>query len=192
MSSLDFIGAAFLGLVLLGILIGIKIFAADSSVKFVNDVVVHENMNQFAETLAWDINLAGYRDTTGQPVVTAKPDTFAYFADTDDDGIPELIRYYLGPKSACANTRNPNDAILMRVRKYVLGGMEYADTQRTKIGLTKFDLSYVDSTGSSTTNPLLVRGIKISAKMESGEKQFDSTYSAVAWQSKYFPKNLIP
>ena len=192
MTSLDFVGAAFLGFILLGIMISIRMFSADSSVKFTSDVVTHENMNQFTESLAFDMNMVGFRDSTGQPVVTAKPDTLAYYADSDDNGVAEFIRYYLSPKSACAKTPNPDDAILIRARTYSLGGTNFADTQRTNIGLTKFLLSYFDSTGAATLNPLLVRGIKVDAKIESPQKHFDSTYSAVSWQSRFYPKNLIP
>jgi len=184
MTFIDIIGSTLLGATVIVAIMGLNLLLSDSSRQVGSDLNVQENTVEFTKSIQWDFAKIGYRDTTGAPILVAKQDSVVFLGDIDNSGSVDTVRYYKGLPEELTWTPNPNDFLLMKE----VGNA--SQTMQMNIGLTKFQLTYFDSTGGVTADPKLVRGLKIAAVVQSPYATVDSVYSGAYWENTIYPRNL--
>ena len=184
MTLMDIVGPSLLAAAVIAAIIGLNYLLFDSRQQFGEDVNVQEQMVEFTKVIEWDFAKIGHRDTTGVPILIAKPDTFMFAGDMDNNGTFDTVMYFKGSPTKLSWTPNPDDFILYKVL------VNTSDTMKMNLGLTKFDLTYLDSTGAATANPTLVRGLKVATVVESPYWSGDGVQSGAYWENTIFPRNL--
>ncbi len=191
MSSLmlDYIASAIVaGLVIL------SIFAVQGSLLgFQRENNLSLTMNdvsaEFFRLLQEDMRAIGLnRQAQGSPLVTINSDEIEFWADPEDDGNEQRIRYRLGGTVSASNTNNPSDRILYRsVNGDAEGG--------ASLGVTDFQLTYYDESGQQTATIADVAMIEVQMSVGttvdlttklSAQQQFNE----MTWRTAVAPKNL--
>ncbi len=149
------------------------------------------DMVQTVKILDQDFHKLGY-GTSAPNFMVGNVDSMEvkFFSDIDNNGIVDSIHYYLGDVTELSSTDNPNDRILYRKLN------SDAATQVIP-GVTDFQLSYVDTSGSvipyanltTVTGVNNVRAVRVRIKLESAFMMEDS-YAGTSWQGSYAPVNL--
>lgn len=184
MSFVELVGTTVLaGAVILAVL-GLNFLVSDSSRDFGSDLIVQETMTDFTQLIQCDFAKIGCRVAAGPAILISRPDTLKFLGDIDNNGTIDTVQYFKTPVSSLSSTKNPNDFLLCRVVT------PNTRTLRMNVGLTRFDLTYLDSTGASTVNPASVRGVKISGRVESQSPRADGRYSGSYWENTIYPRNL--
>jgi hypothetical protein len=183
-SIIDLAGSTIIGATVIGALIGIMVLLSGSTQEITAEVNAQETMADFVKTVQWDLAKVGNR-VSGAAVLVAEPDRMVFRGDIDNNGSIDTVAYVKTSKALRTKTENPNDFMLYRL---VFKGAQ-CDTTRLNVGLTTFSVSYLDSTGGSTTNANLVRGFTIAAAVESPYAS-EGVYSGVSWQNTIYPRNL--
>jgi hypothetical protein len=181
---LDLVGSTILAAAVILAIIGLNFLLSDASQQFQTDLTVQENMVEFTRAIEWDFAKIGYRDTTKAPVLKAKKDTISFLADIHNTGVINRVTYFRGP--AETRTPNPNDFVLYRVISKPSGN----DTLKLNMGLTRFEMTYFDSTGAVTTVPQNVKGFKVEARLEAPRADKDTVFAGVYWEKRFQPRNL--
>lgn len=180
MSTLDLIGSTILGAAVIAAVIGLNLLLADSSNRATAELTSQQTMVEFQRMIQWDLDKIGYGTAAPVPILAAKADTLRFIADLKNDGIPDTLRYY----RRSVTQQGVNTLLLYRVVENT------KDTMKMNIGLSRFDLTYFDSTGASTSTPSLVRGIKIAARAESRIALQDSVKAGAYWEQTFYPRNI--
>jgi hypothetical protein len=181
---MDLIGSTFLAAAVILAILGLNFLLSDASQQFQTDLSVQESVVELTRAIEWDFAKVGYRDTTKAPILVAKKDTISFLADIHNSGTIKRVTYFRGPKEV--RTPNPNDFIVYRVIATPQGN----DTLKLNIGLTKFEMTYFDSTGGVTTIPQNVRGFKVDARLEAPRADTDGIFAGVFWEKRFYPRNL--
>jgi hypothetical protein len=190
MSLMDIIGSTLLAGVVIVAILGMNLLVSDSSRAIGADLNTQQSMVEFTKTLQWDLAKIGHRDTTKVPVLVARPDSLKYMADVDDDGRVDTVFFYKGGTSSLSSTPNPYDFLVYKVVRRRLASSVQTDTMKLNVGFTQFQFTYFDSTGAQTTNRLLVRGLKVTTKVENKFANADGIYAATSWENTIYPRNL--
>lgn len=110
-----------------------------------------------------------------------------FLADTDGDGTPETVRYYLGSPLALAETDNTADAILYRV-------VDGTVMMEANAGITDFSVTLMDMQNRTGVDFSEVRIIEISLEVQGllpYSLPSDSLYYPTAlWTKRITPLNL--
>jgi hypothetical protein len=183
MTTMDLTISSIIGGVVIALIVGLNFFMSNSNTQFKTELTVQQSMADFKRLLQYDFDRIGYRDTTGTPVLTAKSDTLVFLGDVDDNGSVNRVSYFKASAAQRTGTANPNDFLVYRI-------VAPTDTTRINVNLTNFQFTYYDSTGATTTNASKVRGIKITAQLESANVQVNDAYAGVAWENMFYPRNL--
>lgn len=183
MSIWEITWSSFIGATIIAAGMGLQIYLSGSSQQMTSNLITQRNMADFHKIIQNDFGKIGYRDTTGCPVLVSTSDTLKFLSDIDDNSTIDTVLYYRGSTTERLKTENPDDFLLYRV-------ILHTDTIRFNIGLTNFSFTYYDSIRGVTSNPALVRGFTINARLESANKNQDSTRSGVAWSTTFYPRNL--
>jgi len=184
MSFMELVGTTVLaGAIILAVL-GMNFLVSDSSRDFGSDLIVQQTMADFTQLIQRDFAKIGYRVAAGPAILISRPDTLKFLGDIDNNGAIDTVLYFKTPPSSLTSTKNPNDFLLCRVVS------PNTRTLKMGMGLTRFDLTYIDSTGASTLNPARVRGMKISGRFESQSPRADGRYSGSYWENTIYPRNL--
>ncbi len=162
-----------------------------------------------AEVLTDDIRLAGYGPTTSKIFATATPEAMQFYADINNDSIPETVHYYLGTAYGGSNHRS-----LYREVSSINGGAPFELAR----DVDSLCFTYYDSYGNtvSGSNVSGIKSIKVSLVMESsaqmadeittaptssglyshedtantGTTNFPTKYVRAFWERTVFPQNL--
>ncbi len=183
-SLLEIVGTTFIAGALILVVLGLNFLFADSSQDFGSDLSAQQSMADFTRTIQSDFAKIGCRVPSGPVILVARPDSLTFRGDIDNNGIVDTVQYYKAPVSSLSSTENPNDFLLYRLTRPNM------HTIRMNPGLTRFDLTYIDSTGASTLVPARVRGVKISGRIESPSPRTDGQYSGSYWENTIYPRNL--
>jgi len=183
MTSMDLTISSIIGGAVIALIIGLNFFMSNSNTQFKAELTAQQSMADFKRLLQYDCDKIGYRDTTGRPVLTAKSDTLVFLGDVDDNGSVDRVSYFKASPAQRTRTENPNDFLVYRV-------VAPADTTKINVNLTRFEFTYYDSSGATTTNASNVRGIKVTAQLESANVQANGAYAGVAWENTFYPRNL--
>lgn len=176
----DIVGSLVIaGIVLLSIL-GLNVNMNQATYNKTFSLVTQSNTVALARMIEFDFAKIGYHSPKPM-ILTAGPDSISFKSDLGNNGTVHTIKYYLGSTSTLAFTKNPNDRLLYRVQDGTVIPMN--------LGLTRFSLSYVDSSGFVTTKPDSIRGIYVAFDVQSSEP-VDAAYCGAYWEKSFYPKNL--
>ena len=140
-----------------------------------------KNVTTIVSILEYDFRKMGYRVPSGSAITGMSNSTIDFLGDVDNDGSFDNVSFYLGPTSEPSETENPNDRYLYRKVN--------GTANDVALGITSWELTYYDISGSITDTPANVRSIRISFTVET-IIPFDTTYGSARWEGRFVPKNL--
>ncbi len=153
------------------------------------EVITQEDLTSIADDIVYDFYKIGYR--ASPPIIFADTSAITFLADMHRDGNVDTVHYSLSSPISSSGL-NPNMRVLYRV-------INSNPAAGASLGLTGFNLSYYDSTGTQITIPASgttsqsilskIKSIKVRVMVQSPTKT-DSTYASSYWEEFISPKNL--
>jgi len=192
-SIFDLIGSVVIGGVLLITLIKINDSATRNTYGFTGELVVQENLVTTVEVLEYDFRKIGYCEdpfaipNTKRAILYADSTDITYLTDVNFDGIPDTMRYYLGPTSELSHTPNPNDRMLYQEINGNRAGVN--------LGITLFKIKYFGALGEElslprTFPPTGIFSMQIDIRIEN-TSAYDEEYRYAFWrQIRLASRNL--
>jgi hypothetical protein len=154
---------------------------------YVNTIenMTYNNLDGVTSLVEYDFSRigAGINDPSAAVVTQADSAEVRYRLDSDGNGVPENMRYYLSSVSAAAMTPNPNDRLLLRQFN---GGTP--DT--VAAGVRNFKIAYYDSVGSVPATNFAIRTFVVTLTLESAFG-YDNQYPRFVWQKRITPTSLV-
>lgn len=175
-----------IGSIIIGGLLSLRVLTFQSDLKEhtykqTDALMVQNKAMGIIEILAQDLKNIG----VGVPpafFIVADNDTLEYNVDVDDDGIPDVVGYFLSDTTAAAATPNPNDKILYRKVNAVQTLVAW--------GVTDFQLKYFNQTGNETNVLPDIKTIEVTLQLEGTTPQ-GGEFSSFFWQEKITPPKLL-
>jgi len=186
MSLIDLIGSSIIAGAIIAAIIAMTFVLSGSTLEFKSDLNTQETTAEFTKVLQWDFAKIGTGVSTGPKVLFATSDSLGFRGDIDNNGTLDTVIYRKGAPGDLAETPNPDDFLLFRI----VSGGGTQESMAIKIGLTRFTMTYLDSTGGPTTNANNVRGMKVEALVQSEYTMPDVDYAGVYWENTIYPRNL--
>lgn len=192
-SIFDLIGSVIIGGVLLITLIKINDSATRNTYGFTGELVVQENLVTSVEVLEYDFRKIGYCEdpfaipNTKRAILYADSTDITYLTDVNFDGIPDTMRYYLGPTSELSHTPNPDDRMLYQE----ING----DRAGVNLGITLFKIKYFGALGEELSLPRSfpptgIFSMQIDIRIEN-TSAYDEEYRYAFWrQIRLASRNL--
>ncbi len=192
-SIFDLIGSVVIGGVLLITLIKINDSATRNTYGFTGELVVQENLVTTVEVLEYDFRKIGYCEdpfaipNTKRAILYADSTDITYLTDVNFDGIPDTMRYYLGPTSELSHTPNPDDRMLYQEINGNRAGVN--------LGITLFKIKYFGALGEElslprTFPPTGIFSMQIDIRIEN-TSAYDEEYRYAFWrQIRLASRNL--
>lgn len=178
---LDIMGSSVIAGLIFLLIFKLNIYSFHTRYASDTELELQQNAKTLAEMLSYDLRKIGY-EYTGDPIVEADSDKISYYADIDEDGMPNLITYYGSDPSEVPQTSNPEDIILYRVVD--------ADTfGGPSLGLTKIHFSYLDKSGNITSDLTEIEYVKAELFLKSRE-MIQNEYKFTYWEMTINPRNL--
>ena len=190
--NLDLIGSFIIGGTLLLAVLNLNATLVDSSYQSTLDLMVQQNLNVLGELIRYDFCKIGFGVTDPTTaILLADPAEITFQTDIDRDGDVDTLRYYISEPAAATSTLNPEDRLLYRV---VNSEPAEGDTW----GVTKFELRYLDASGSETGDPGSIRAIEVALTLQGAypygkivvEGVEKDRYSQTAWETTFWPRSL--
>lgn len=192
-SIFDLIGSVVIGGVLLITLIKINDSATRNTYGFTGELIVQENLVTTVEVLEYDFRKIGYCEdpfaipNTKRAILYADSTDITYLTDVNFDGIPDTMRYYLGPTSELSHTPNPDDRMLYQEINGNRAGVN--------LGITLFKIKYFGALGEElslprTFPPTGIFSMQIDIRIEN-TSAYDEEYRYAFWrQIRLASRNL--
>lgn len=192
-SIFDLIGSVVIGGVLLITLIKINDSATRNTYGFTGELIVQENLVTSVEVLEYDFRKIGYCEdpfaipNTKRAILYADSTDITYLTDVNFDGIPDTMRYYLGPTSELSHTPNPDDRMLYQE----ING----DRAGVNLGITLFKIKYFGALGEELSLPRSfpptgIFSMQIDIRIEN-TSAYDEEYRYAFWrQIRLASRNL--
>ncbi|KAB2922079.1 MAG: hypothetical protein F9K22_12520 [Bacteroidetes bacterium] len=175
----DILGSFVVRAAIVAVMLNLMLSLHEQLQKKNEQVYMSEVMDAPAQTLASDFKNAGYNSSKVFP--TASSSEARFYADTDNNGTSELIRFYV------------SSGILYRT---IDGGSDFELARSVSL----FRLVYYDSLGNpkSGLNVSGIKSIYIRLRLQSVSYgvttrysgKSDSTLYTTEWREHIFPKNL--
>lgn len=192
-SIFDLIGSVIIGGILLITLIKINDSATRNTYGFTGELVVQENLVTSVEVLEYDFRKIGYCEdpfaipNTKRAILYADSTDITYLTDVNFDGIPDTMRYYLGPTSELSHTPNPDDRMLYQEINGNRAGVN--------LGITLFKIKYFGALGEELSLPRSfpptgIFSMQIDIRIEN-TSAYDEEYRYAFWrQIRLASRNL--
>lgn len=190
---IDVIGSFIIGGLLIVNLLKLNATVIENETHFSHDKSVQLDVVIIATLIDRDFNLMGYCGNHTQlrsdsTLVYGDAESIIFIADLDNNGIYDLVHYYLSDTSALSHTPNPRDRLLYR---------RINSDQPLIIGnnITEFNLEYLDGLRNPITPPVNynpnVNFVKVSFKVED-PFAYEENYSQAVWRRlTVTTKNLV-
>ena len=146
------------------------------------DLVLQETAIEVVEMVERDLCKIG-RGVRQPAFAIYAQDDISFYADLENDGVIDTVRYYVSSTSAATSTPNPNDRIFYRV---VNGANEF----EWAVGLTAFQIKFYDASNDTTSNLFKARALEVSMSFES-TISYDEEYASYSWRGRITPPNLL-
>lgn len=193
---LDILASVIIGGILLTIVLRLSDSAAEKTYNFSGELSLQQNLVTIAQIMESDFRKIGYskdwvswkmHPSYETPITEADSSSIKFYADINNDGVMDVIHYYLGPVSELASTPNPRDRFLYRV-------VNSEAPVGVNLGVTEFFMNYFDALGTPLTLPIiapsLIASMEINIKVENVQA-YDEKYSSAFWrQIRLAARNL--
>jgi hypothetical protein len=185
---LDIVGSIVIGGIVILILTNINISNSAAAADNLSAGVMQRGLTSVADLIEHDFYKVGYRNP-GSNIVIADSNGIKFYADIDNDGVPDEINYFRSNAESFAETSNPNDYEVTREKNN--------EIPATSIPVVDFKLTYYDSLGQKIDYALLssqperdkIKTLRIRIKCESAD-MINDNYEAVEWEKTIKPKNI--
>ncbi len=189
----DLVGSVIIGGILLITLFKVNDSATRNTYGFSGELVVQENLVTSVEVLEYDFRKIGYCEdpfaipNTTRAILYADSTDITFLTDVDFDGIPDTMRYYLGPPSELSGTPNPDDRMLYQEINGNRAGVN--------LGITLFKIKYFGALGGElslprTFPPTGIFSMQIDIRIEN-TSAYDEDYRYAFWrQIRLASRNL--
>lgn len=186
---LDIVGATIISGIIILVIITLNSNIGTSSKAIFSSNISQSIAAEAGKNIEHDFYKIGYR-VAGEKISIADSNMIEYYADIDNDGSQDTVRYYLGTTADMDATANPDDMPVYRIQNN-------AATPDLSNIVTKFKLSYYDSLGNQL-NYILLSSAAIREKIKiiqvylkhSSVEPVDGSYPSVEWKKTIRPKNL--
>lgn len=145
------------------------------------ELQLQQNAKTIAEIVNYDLRKIGF-NYNGSPIVTAERTRISYYADTDSNGVAELITYALGDSTQVPGTENPRDKIFYRM-------VNGDSTISPSLGIVDVKFSYLNKFGSETNVKEDIDYVALEIWLES-LYQSDNNYLKTYWEITINPRNM--
>jgi hypothetical protein len=193
---LDILASVIIGGILLTIVLRLSDSAAEKTYNYSGELSLQQNLVTIAQIMESDFRKIGYskdweswraNPLYDKPIIEADSSSLKFYADINNDGVMDVIHYYLGPVSELASTPNPRDRFLYRV-------VNSEAPVGVNLGVTEFFMTYFDALGTPLTLPIiepsLISSMEINIKVENVQA-YDEKYSSAFWrQIRLAARNL--
>ncbi|MGE5363853.1 MAG: hypothetical protein ACM3SM_06950 [Bacteroidota bacterium] len=190
---IDLFGSAIIGGVIFLILLRMSDAATENTYFYAGELLVQEDLVAVVELMEYDFRKIGYcADYTQIPnpseaILQADSTSISFLFDTNYNGTPDTLRYYLGTTSELSSTPNPRDRMLYRV-------INNAVPKGANLGVTEFKITYFNALGDKLTFPISdtreIYSLLINIKVENSAA-YDAKYSRAFWrQLRLAARNL--
>ena len=189
----DLVGSVIIGGVLLITLFKVNDSATRNTYGFSGELIVQENLVTSVEVLEYDFRKIGYCEdpfaipNATRAILYADSTDITFLTDVDFDGIPDTMRYYLGPPSELSHTPNPDDRMLYQEINGNRAGVN--------LGITLFKIKYFGALGGElslprTFPPTGIFSMQIDIRIEN-TSAYDEDYRYAFWrQIRLASRNL--
>ncbi len=189
----DLVGSVIIGGILLITLFKVNESATRNTYGFSGELIVQENLVTSVEVLEYDFRKIGYCEdpfaipNTKRAILYADSTDITYLTDVDFDGIPDTMRYYLGPPSELTGTPNPDDRMLYQEINGNRAGVN--------LGITLFKIKYFGALGGELSLPRSfpptgIFSMQIDIRIEN-TSAYDENYRYAFWrQIRLASRNL--
>lgn len=191
----DIICSTVIGGVVLSMLMGFNTQIVEEAGAQTVKTMAQTNLTTGTEIVEFEFRKLGYYvlSRKDSSILLADSNKIRFAGDIDNDGIVDTLKYEFNAALPSGNP-NKNTHLLYRTLN---GG----SPQPMNIGLTKFKISYFDSTGGlfttyPITTPSRIRLLKIAMNIESTvpyipvEEKYVKQNPGVYWERTFKPKNL--
>ncbi len=146
-------------------------------------VIAQGNTITLARMFEYDVRKAGYHyPKPSIAMLSASPDTLSFKGDLQNTGTTiNTVKYYVGPPSQAAYSKNPRDRILYRVQD--------GKVTPANLGVTNLSFRYFNKDGGVTTRLDSIKSVQVNFTIES-PAPVDTTYASISWEKRFYPKNL--
>ena len=175
---LDIIGSFVIRAGIVLILLRLTISMQDVLYERTERAVLDQNLTTISKVISQDLNHVGY-NTLGSPFLQVDTNRIVFAGDTDDNGSPEQVEYYVVPSGGA----DPDRFALHR-----RSGSSGSDMSMSA-EVSRFRLWYYDSLGTSTADTARIRSIFLLIQLRSANF-FNGRYPSASWQAQLFPQNL--
>lgn len=190
---IDLFGSAIIGGVIFLILLRMSDAATENTYFYAGELLVQEDLVAVVELMEYDFRKIGYcADYTQIPnpseaILQADSTSISFLFDTNYNGTPDTLRYYLGTTGELSSTPNPRDRMLYRV-------INNAVPKGANLGVTEFKITYFNALGDKLTFPISdtreIYSLLINIKVENSAA-YDAKYSRAFWrQLRLAARNL--
>jgi hypothetical protein len=186
-SLIDVITSIAIGGAVIAIIVGLSLYISSSSREHIGSNLTQSNARSLGEVVENDFYKIGYR-IQGQRIAIADSTQVKFYADMDNDGTKDSVRYFLG-NDDIPNTPNPKDRLLYRV-------YNSETPNSSNLGVVAFRLSYFDSLGQkllpiplTTAQRQSIRSIGVYIRVESPNAE-EGYYQGTEWQKIIRFKNV--
>lgn len=188
---IDILGSIVVGGFLLLLLARID----DQSVKNIynnsEELILQQNLATLSSIIENDFRRIGYcKNYNLIPktdfIVSATDSSISFKTDVYDQGVVDILKYYIGPASELASSPNPRDRFLYRV-------VNNDTPVGVNLGVTQFRLVYFDVYGDTLHFPITDRSLISSMEINLGVENVvgygdaslnggDDMYSSAFWR----------
>jgi len=195
MNFIDLVGSTILAAAVIAAILGLNFLLADTSREVTTDLSVQENMVDFSRMIQHDFSKIGQGDTLSAPVLVALKNRITFIGDIKNQNRSDTVTYVRGDSTMLTYTPNPRDFPLFKIIRKKSATYVKPDTIRMSLGLTKFELSYFDTSGALTTDPKKVKGLKVAVRSENAfpghpEDTKQVLFTGADWDATIYPRNL--
>lgn len=183
-SYLNLIGSIIIGGLLLLMINKYSSSLSQNSHEKTLDSITICNASVIAKLIEFDFNRMGLgvsNNTTA--LILADSNRISFLSDINENGTVDTVRYILSDLNSASATENPQDKILYRL-------IDNDPQQGAALGVTEFNLKYLDAIGNETTNLSQIKTFDITLTVES-TIPYDNRYSKFFWQTRISPPNLL-
>jgi hypothetical protein len=182
-AMVDVIGSFILGGMILVMSTKLNFAISQNSQQANFGLETQENCVVVSKILDNDFGKIGHGAKLATPITISDSSKIRVFGDMDNNGTIDSVTYYTGLLPAGTGTYNTKHKLLYRVQN--------GKTVAMNVGLTKFNVTYFDSSGNKTTTPANVRAFNVAMELESLVPTTDTMFSVVHWEQYFRPKMYI-
>jgi hypothetical protein len=152
---LDILASTIVAGLLLLIELRLDAQASETSTTYNMNYLVQREMTALVSIVESDFRKLGYCANVDDPKIidptqyirTADTSSISFYTDTNNAGVVDSLKWYVGSPSELSDTPNPND-------RYIYRQVNTGTAQKMNLGVTQFFFRYYDANGAQLATPM--------------------------------------